>query len=241
MRIQKITTIAALAFFLAVAGRAADEPYLRPETAPKAVAVLPAPPEPNSAEAIADADEAYRVYSTRTPEQLALGKDENDLTVFHFSPAIGPWFQPGRFPKTEALFKKIEAEARSATDAGKRVFKRVRPYNADPKRFSEPIEHEAMTSYSYPSGHATRGMLFALVLSELFPDRHEALLLKGREAGWLRVQGGVHYPLDVYAGRVWGLALSRAFLSSPALQHDLEAAKAELAGAVKTAEPAVAH
>jgi len=51
------------------------------------------------------------------------------------------------------------------------------------------------------------------------------------DTGWLRILGGVHYPTDMYAGRVLGQALARAFLASPAFQQDLAAVKAELSGA----------
>lgn len=98
-----------------------------------------------------------------------------------------------------------------------------------PADFPDAIEHEEMTDYSYPSGHSTRGTVFAFVLAELFPAQREAILARGREAGWLRVQGGVHYPSDILAGRVLGLAIGHALMRSPAFQADLAAARAELA------------
>ena len=81
------------------------------------------------------------------------------------------------------------------------------------------------------SGHSTRGTLFALLLAELLPEKRDAILDKGRESGWLRVLGGVHYPTDVFAGRVLGQGLAREFLASPAFQHDFAEVKAELAAA----------
>lgn len=233
MNIHKITTpLVAFALLLCVQTvSGADAKYLNHSTVPDGVALLPPLPLPGSPEDVADADEAFHVYSTRTSEQFAQGKDENKLTIFHFAPVIGPRFQPGKFPVTEALFKQMEGEMKVATDELKEHFKRVRPYNAEPTRFPDSIEHEKMTSYSHPSGHSTRGTAYAMILGEIFPGKREALEAKGRETGWLRVQGGVHYPLDVYAGRVWGRALARAFLASPEFQHDLAEAKKELAAA----------
>ena len=101
----------------------------------------------------------------------------------------------------------------------------------EPARFPRAVEHEKPTDYSYPSGHSTRGTVYAQVLAELFPEKREALVAKGRETGWLRVQGGVHYPTDIYAGRVLGQALARDFLASASFQADLAAVKAELAAA----------
>jgi len=168
------------------------------------LALLAPPPTADSAEDKADLAAAYAVASAATPEQVALAKDEVKLTIFHFAPVIGPWFQPGKFPKLEALFKEVEAEAKAVTSKGKKHWQRLRPYIVDPVRFPHAVEHEKPTDYSYPSGHSTRGTVFALLLAEIFPGQREALIAKGREVGWLRVQGGVHYSTDIYAGRVLG-------------------------------------
>ncbi len=199
--------------------------------APDPIVLLAPPPEAGSAEDAADLETVVRAYNARTPEELARAKSEVNNTIFHFGPMIGPWFVPGKFPKTEALFKEVEAETKAVTSIGKKHWKRLRPYHVDPARLPDSIEHEDRTDYSYPSGHSTRGTTWALLLAEIFPEKREALLAKGRDTGWLRVLGGVHYPTDIYAGRVLGQALARAFLASPAFQQDLAAAKAEVAGA----------
>ncbi len=191
--------------------------------------LLPPPPARDSAEFKVDFDTALAVHTAATPEAIARGTDENKLTIFHFAPAIGAGFAPGKFPKTEALFKQVEAEAKLVTDDVKNVFQRPRPYHVSPELFPHAIEHEDPTHYSYPSGHSTRGTVFAALLAELFPAHRDAILMKGRDTGWLRVQGGVHYPVDIYGGRVLGQALARAFLANPAFQKDLAAAKAEIA------------
>ena len=83
-----------------------------------------------------------------------------------------PLVCPGKFPRTEALFKEVEAEAKTVVDDSKKFFQRPRPYHVAPERFPHSIEHEDPTHYSYPSGHSTRGTIFAaLLLAELFPDR----------------------------------------------------------------------
>jgi acid phosphatase (class A) len=225
--------LALLAFCAAPLLRAAEAAKYLSAGQPDPIALLAPPPVPGSAEDATDMESAFRVYSAATPAERARGTDEVKLTIFHFAPAIGPWFVPGKFPKTEALFKEVEAEANVVKNLAKNHWQRIRPYHGDPARFPDAIEHEARTDYSYPSGHSTRGTTYALLLAELFPDKRDALLAKGRDTGWLRVQGGVHYPADIYAGRVLGQALAREFLASPAFQRDLAAARAELAAAGK--------
>jgi acid phosphatase (class A) len=160
-----------------------------------------------------------------------MAKDQDTLTIYHFAPIIGPWFQPGKFPKLDAVFREVELETKAVTSIGKKHWQRLRPYHVDPARFPHAIEHEKPTDYGYPSGHSTRGTVYAMLLAELFPAQREALLARGREVGWLRVQGGVHFPTDVYAGRVLGQAVARGFLASPAFRSDLAAAREELTSA----------
>jgi acid phosphatase (class A) len=212
----------ALALLLAAPLRAAG-PYLHGFDA---MALLPPPPALHDAEDIADRKSAFSIYSARTPEEIARGKAEHKITIFAFAPAIGPNFQPGRYPLVDALFKEVEAETKPIVDGAKSTWKRPRPFVADPSDFSEPGDPEE--SFSYPSGHSTRGTLFALLLAEIFPDHQAAILEKGRAIGWVRIEIGVHHPLDIYAGRVLGRALAQAFLRDPAFQHDLAAAKAEV-------------
>ncbi len=222
-----------VAFVVAVTSAplcAAEAKYLR-AGALDPVALLAPPPAPGSAEERWELDATARVHAAATPEQLARGTDEIKLTIFHFAPVIGAWFQPGKFPKTEALFAEVEKEAKAVTSVAKKHWQRIRPYHIEPALFPKAIEHEERTDYSYPSGHATRGTVFAALLGELFPEQRPALFEQGRETGWLRVLGGVHYPEDVFAGRVLGQALAREFLQSEKFRADLTAAKAELAAA----------
>jgi len=222
---KRIILTAAVFLFAAAAARAG---YLQPGK-PNPVELLAPPPAPGSVEDRTDLEEAYVVSSTATDRLVARARDENNLNIFHFAPAIGPWFQSGKFPKLEAFFKQVEKEAKAVTSEGKTYWKRLRPYHVDPVRFNRAIEDEYYTDYSYPSGHSTRATVFALLLADVFPDKRDGILMKGRESGWLRVIGGVHYPTDVYAGRVLGQAIVRELKASPAFQADFEAAKAEAA------------
>jgi len=192
---------------------------------PDVVALLPPPPEAGSAEAAADLAMTRIASRARTPEQTAAAGAEVKLTIFRFSAAIGPWFAPGSFPKTEAFFAQVESDTRAVTNIGKDHFQHPRPYIIDPTIV--PLAPE--NSFSYPSGHATRGTVFALVLAELFPADREALLRIGREIGWDRVVAGDHSPSDIFAGQVLGQAIVREMLGNPRFLQDLTGAKAELA------------
>jgi len=213
-----------LALMLAAGTLRAAGPYLG---AFDPVGLLPPPPVLGEPEDRADRQATATVYATRTPADVARGRDEHHVTVFLFAPVLGPQFRPGRYPRTEALFAEVEAETKAVVNRAKNTWHRPRPFVADPVRFAEPGDPEK--SPGYPSGHSTRGALLALLLAELFPDRRGALLAWGGAIGWTRVQIGVHTPFDIQGGRVLGQTLAHAFLASSAFQADLAAARRELA------------
>ena len=76
-------------------------------------------------------------------------------------------------------------------------------------------------------------MVLALVLADLLPEKHDAILAHARQIGWHRVQIARHYPTDIYAGRTLALAIVKQFKKSDAFQTDFEAVKAELRAAAK--------
>ena len=140
-----------------------------------------------------------------------------------FAPALGDGFSPARHPRTAALVERAHAAATAPLRAAKARFARVRPYDADER--VQPAAAREDTP-SYPSGHATRGVLVARVLAALAPARRDALLELGRQVGYDRVIAGVHYPSDVLAGQQLGDAIADALLATPAFRADLEAARA---------------
>jgi acid phosphatase (class A) len=137
---------------------------------------------------------------------------------------VGAAFDLDKLPKTKALLEKVKKDIGTVIDAPKNHFKRLRPYQIDDHLVLGAPE----PSFSYPSGHSTRGTVYSLVIAELFPEKNEAILDIGRNIGWDRVLIGKHFPTDVYAGRVLGYAIVRELHSSTLFQHDLEQAMAEI-------------
>jgi acid phosphatase (class A) len=79
---------------------------------------------------------------------------------------------------------------------------------------------------SYPSGHAALSRMYALVLSNLAPERRKEFMARADEAALYRVIGGVHYPSDIAAGKKTADILYRRFLTSPVFLKDLETMRA---------------
>jgi acid phosphatase (class A) len=206
----------------------ASDRYLAPGH-PDAVALLAPPPDPGSEEEAADLQMTREVVKARTSAETATAIEDMKLNIFNFAQVIGPIFQPGKFPQTEALLAKVRAETSQVVTASKNYWKRRRPYEMDPSLSFGKVEK----SYAYPSGHSTVGTVQALVLAELFPDKREAILALGRRIGWDRVLTGYHFLTDVRAGRVLGQAIVREMMANPAFEHDLAQAKTEIAASLQ--------
>lgn len=195
-----------------------------PEGRPDAAVLLAPPPLAHSAEQAADLAAVAAASRACTTNEAAVAFGEKKFSVFNFTPVIGACLQPGKLPKTEAFFERVQKDAAIATDAAKEYWKRPRPFTVDPSLASGKLEK----SFGYPSGHATEAMVLALVLGELFPEQREAVTAIGRDIGWHRVWIARHYPTDIFAGRVFAQAIVREMKADPRFQHDLAEAKAEI-------------
>lgn len=224
--IHPVSVALILGAFICSAGdlKAADNSYLAPGQ-PDFVALLPAPPAPGSAEEIADLNTVRSVVKSRSPQEINTAKRDEDLSYEIFADAIGPNFQLDSLPKTKALLKNVKKSVADPLDAAKEHWKRLRPYQLDTNIMVPKPE----PSFGYPSGHSTHGTINALVLSELFPQKRDAIMDIGRKLGWDRVVLGKHYPTDIFAGRVFGQAIMREMLKNLDFQRDLAEAKKEVA------------
>jgi acid phosphatase (class A) len=219
--------ILSLLLWFCLAARILGQPlYLAPGH-PDGVALLPPPPASGSAEEAADLASARAVFQGRTSGEEKRAFKDSSLAFSLFASAIGPEFNPDKMPRTWAVLQEVKKEIGAAIDTPKDFWKRPRPYVLDERLSLGKPE----PSFSYPSGHSTRGTVYALVLAEIFPSDHQAIYEIGRNIGWDRVLIGKHFPSDVYAGRVLGQAIVRELKANTRFQADLAAARAEAAAA----------
>lgn len=191
---------------------------------PGATTLLAPPPLMGSAEQAADMDEVRMVHHAASSNDMAAAYSEKEFSVFNFTPAVGAYFLSNNLPKTAAFFEKVQRDAETVTDLGKDYFHRPRPYTTDSSLANGKLEK----SFSYPSGHSTESMVLALVLADLLPEKHDAILAQARLMGWHRVQIARHYPTDIYAGRVLALAIVKQFKKNGSFEKDFIRAKAEI-------------
>ena len=194
---------------------------------PDAATLLAPPPLLDSVEQAADMDEVKTVYHAAGSNDIAAAYSEKKFSVFNFTPAVGVFFTATNLPQTAAFFEKVQLDAETVTDLGKDYFHRPRPFTTDPSLANGKLEK----SFSYPSGHFTESMVLALVLAELFPDKHDAIIAKARSIGWHRVQIARHYQSDIYAGHVLAQAIVKQLKKSDEFKADCAKAKVEVEAA----------
>jgi len=206
MRTAHILTISA-AFVLTSLAASAANPSPSPAPQPDVwqlpsleyfIEHLPAPPRATSYRDRLDLSDAIARQASMTPAQIAQAQKSYAFNVFYFSDIMGPKFTPKNYPKTAAFFKKLAATANVVIVGLKNHYARERPFAAHPDQIKLLVRNEP--GYSYPSGHTTRGRLFALVMGELCPAKQRALEASGEQVGVDRILAGEHYRTDLEAG-----------------------------------------
>ena len=216
--------LAGLIMVTQLTGLRADQVRYLQGGRPDPIALLAPPPLPGSEEQMTDLAAVVRVEQHTSAADRAVAYSEKKFDVFVFAAAVGEDFKPGRYPQLEAFFRRLEKTTDEITNRAKDYWQRDRPYVVEPALAKGELEK----SFSYPSGHSTRGMVFALALADLFPSQRDAILAEGRTLGWHRVQIARHYPTDVYAGRILAQAIFRELQGSSAFQADFEQVRHEV-------------
>lgn len=225
---QRVSALAVILALNCAAALAKESALNYLETGkPDAATLLAPPPLPGSTEQRADMETVRSVCHAACSNDISAALSEKKFSLASFGPAIGPLFQPGKLPKMDAFFARVHKDAETVVDGAKEHWQRPRPYTLDPSLVSGKLEK----SFSYPSGHSTEAMVIALLLSEIFPERSDAILAVGRDIGWHRVLIGRHYPTDIYSGRVLAQAVVKEMKKNKTFQTDFAEVKAEVAAA----------
>ncbi len=120
-------------------------------------------------------------------------------------------------------------DAGLATFAAKDKYQHARPFMLDDQPICTPDKERSLRAQGfYPSGDASIGWAWALVLVEASPDESEAILARGLAFGESRLVCNVHWLSDVIEGRLIGAATVARLHAEPEFLADLAAARAEL-------------
>ena len=215
--------------------------YLPAGAAPDALKILAPPPAVGSAQNLAEQqnfDVTRALQGAPRWTQALRDADLSGKEAFHgFSCAAGVRIGPDSTPTLAKMMLRMIDDARPVYNPIKRAYARKRPAAGNTAPICIPREGWIETDGSYPSGHSMIGYSWALILTELVPERATELTARGREFGDSRVICGVHWQSDVDAGRVLAGALVARLHGDPGFQADLATARSEIESARKLGAP----
>lgn len=222
-----------------------DKPrgYL-PVQAVGAEAYLAPPPARGSARDLGDLDVYAATRALEGTDRWRLAQSdangESPAAPKAFDCALGTSLDVAKQPILIRMLMRASTDGDNLSRSAKVKFARPRPFLVKEGPICVARESWLVEQGAYPSGHAATGWTWGLILSELAPDRTEALMSRARSFGESRVVCGVHYVSDIEAGRAVASVTLARLRSDPAFIADLAKARAELAAA-RASTPAPAN
>jgi acid phosphatase (class A) len=230
-------------------------PYLAPG-AFDSVHLLPPPPSPDSDAQRQDVEGVIGAQKAALPARLQQAEADARVNIDRFAAVLSSGFSFDTTPGVAAFFRKVGTDTRAPVTMAKDCWERKRPFLADPRVHppgkmqqevanpsGAPVEnmapHDAASpclaaeaapaySYSYPSGHSTFGVMTAILLANMVPEKRRELFARGWDYGQSRVVGGVHFPTDVESGRIEATAMVALMMQNADFRMDFDLARMEL-------------
>ena len=206
----------------------ADGPYLDPSFVPDGVEILPPPPAPDSAAALADRAFFKATRKLRGTERWRIATDDvENAPLDRYACAMDMALTPATAPALAHLLDK--AGTGDLVGSVKRHYQVPRPYLGTEAPICQPRTAELAANGDYPSGHAANGWLEGLILARLVPGRATQILTRARQYGESRAVCGAHSKSAVEAGWMAGTVMFATLQGgSIGFQRDLKRAVQEL-------------
>lgn len=209
------------------------EGYLSKEEMPDSLKLVPPPPEDGSIAYSLDQEVAAGfVASTDDVRKEQAYKD----SILSFPEAVeaftiipGVEISEDSTPHLYIILKRTLADAGLSTYTAKNHYQRERPFMVNDTPICTPDDEEALRKDgSYPSGHTAIGWAWALILSEVYPDKSNEIFARGKAFGISRNVCNVHWHSDVVYGRMMGAAAVARLHANEMFLIDINAAKKEI-------------
>ena len=209
------------------------EGYLPPDSVPDSLKLLPPPPRQGSLAYdldVANAESTFPLQGSARWEVAAIDANLHfPEAAAIYSCTLGIPITKEGTPRLYTLLQRTLSDAGLATYKAKNNYQRSRPFMVNGKPICSPNEEEMLRGDgSYPSGHTAAGWAWALILSEIAPERRDAILARGVEYGKSRYMCNVHWLSDVQASQVIASGTVAQLHNDPVFRADLRAARAEV-------------
>lgn len=229
---QILLTAVTLCGFSAAPGWAQKyaEPFLSDETRPNGLLWLPEPPELTSGEFTYDF--YYYQLGRKLREEEGVSEqalsDESAALSDVFSEALDIELSYEDTPEIMNLVERATTDVHRANTVVKNHYKRVRPFAQfkEPSLKPETDEEEAAT-YSFPSGHSSRGWMYALVLASVVPECAEELFDRAHAYADNRIVCGHHWKSDTDASLMLAAGIFATVVSTEEYRAQLVKAREE--------------
>jgi acid phosphatase (class A) len=210
--------------------------YLPAGAAPSSLSLVPPPPAAGSAAQARDEEAAKAALALRGSPRWKQAMEDADLgspkAAETFACAADLPINETDTPRLNVLLRRTMTDNGLATYPTKNKYQRSRPFTVNGSAICTPADEAFLRANgSYPSGHSAVGWGWALILTEIAPERADAILARGRSFGDSRVVCNVHWLSDVEEGRVIASATVAKLHSQADFRADLQAAGAEVAAA----------
>jgi len=192
------------------------------------------PPPPAAGSAAQAADDAFSAHllATQDKARFELARADAHLgpdSTATFSCAVGINISQEHTPHLQMLLRRSLTDLGLASYGAKNAYQRERPFMSNQQPICTPEEEEMLRGDgSYPSGHTAIGWGWALILSDLVPDRAEQILARGIAFGDSRNVCNVHWRSDVQAGILVGSAAFARLQSNADFLEAREFARTEI-------------
>tara|TARA_X000000950_G_scaffold2528_1_gene2634 strand:+ start:65 stop:883 length:819 start_codon:yes stop_codon:yes gene_type:complete len=207
--------------------------YLPDNAVPDSLQLLPPPPQLGQPEHALDDTVSRRSFPLPGTPRWNLAAADADLgfpqAASTFSCAIGAPISEEATPTLVMLLRRTLTDAGLSTYKAKNHYGRKRPFLENGKPICSPEDQAKLTTDpSYPSGHTAVGWAWALILSEMVPQRRNEILARGLAYGESRHLCNVHWASDVMNGQLMGAAAVALLHTNAEFEADFIAAKAEV-------------
>jgi acid phosphatase (class A) len=159
--------------------------------------------------------------------QQALQDERQELyLVYQHSTKV--LLSPETTPEILLLCERAVSDAHKANTLVKNKFQRVRPFATFKEPSLKPWEDEEEAStYSYPSGHSSRGYIFAFALCAIAPECTPTIMTRAQLYAFNRVVCGHHWKSDTDTSLLLAAATFAKVVCTDDFQEQLKKARAE--------------
>ena len=205
--------------------------FLPMDALPDSVALLPPPPAEGSTAYELDKEINQNSFSLRGSPRWDMAADHlNALipdVIDAFYCSLDAQITEDGTPHLYALLFRTYDDVAFTSIAAQYKYNRPTPFfvNKEPKC----IRQKSHNYQSYPSGGAAAFWAWALILSEIAPEKSDDILARGRAFSQTYVICNTRWQSDVNEGRVLGSIIVARLHALPEFKAYIEAAKSELA------------